>query len=365
MAPHGPHRPTAANRDLVSTEPTTISIAGAGAIAVVHALAAPSAGCQVIAVASAGGTSARHLAGQLDDQHRHRVDHVAVDALPAGADVLIVATPPESHAALALSGLAAGADVLVEKPFTTTLADDDRLVDAAAQATGEDRSGPILRCAENLLHAPAWRAITAHRATMGPLGHLSARTLQPPPTWGHFSAPLTSGGVLFDLGPHALALVMAMAGEPVAGVAARLSSTRADGADDDASVRLRFESGLVATVEVSWSNPDTEWSLQAASQTGVARWELSPDLVVELDGEPVGLVDRYPAATDAFLERAGYIDQLLDIARGDDTSQTPEQARDVLEVICAAYQSAGNDGADVELPFGGDRSLTPMQLWRR
>ncbi len=348
----------------VRATPTTIALAGAGGIAVVHALAAPSAGCQVIAVASAGGLSARHLAGQLDEEHRHRVDHVAVDALPAGADVLVVATPPDSHAELALAGLADGADVLVEKPFTTTLADADRLVDAATQVGGADGTGPILRCAENLLHAPAWRAITAHRATMGPLQHLSARTLQPPPTWGHFARPLTAGGVLFDLGPHPLALVMELAGEPVERAAAQLSSTRDDGADDAASVRLEFASGLVATVEVSWSSPDVEWSMQAASEHGVVRLELQPALLVELDGDPTDLVDRYPTAADPFLERAGYIDQLVDIADGNDTGQTPEQARDVLEVICAAYQSAGMNGADVALPFIGDRSLTPMQLWR-
>ncbi len=347
-----------------SAEDTTIALAGAGAIAVVHALAAPVAGGRVVAIASAGGASARHLAGQLDDQHRHDVRHVGVDDLPAGADLLVVATPPPTHAALALQGLAAGADVLVEKPFTTTLADADRLVDAAA-----DADGPILRCAENLLHAPAWATVTAHRATMGPLRHLSARTLQSPPTWGHFTEPLAAGGVLFDLGPHPLALVMALAGEPVVAVSAEMSSGRPDGADDDAQVLLRFRSGLEATVDVSWtagddepgtSSPQAEWALQAASDDGVVRLELYPEVLVELDGEPVDVADRHPDAADPLLERMGYVDQLAHL----DSSQTPEAARDVLEVICAAYESAGRSGAEVAVPFTGDRTLNPMQLWK-
>ncbi len=330
----------------------------------VHTLAAPSAGCRVVAVASAGGRSARHLAAQLGEQHSYDVAHVSVDELPAGADVLLVATPAEHHAELALAGLAAGADVLVEKPITTTLADADRLVDAAARAAGVDGSGPILRCAENLLHSPAWATVMAHRDRMGPLQHLSLRTLQPPPTWGHFGRPLASGGVLFDLGPHPVALVMELTGERVVGVAASLSSTREDGADDDASLRLRLGSGLTATLDVSWINPDAEWSLQAASADGVVRLELQPTLLVELDGEPVQVGDRYPEAVDPFLERAGYIDQLVDLTGGGRRGQTPGQARDVLEVICAAYRSAGIGGAEVALPFTGDRSLTPMQLWR-
>lgn len=316
-----------------------------------------------MAVASAGGTSARHLAGQLDDRHRHPVRRVSVADLPAGADLLVVATPPASHVELALQGLAAGADVLVEKPLATTLAQADVLVDAAT-AVG----GPILRCAENLLHAPFWAAVAPHRSAMGPLQHLSARTMQPPPTWGHFTRPLRAGGVLFDLGPHPVALVLATADEPAVSVAASLRSTRDDGADDDAVVRIRFASGLVATVEVSWTAPTVEWSLQAASARGVARVELSPEVLVELDGTPVPIADRHGDLVDPALERMGYVDQLRSMAgavHGDDVGgQTAGDARSVLEVICAAYASAGAAGADVDLPFSGPRDRTPMQLWR-
>jgi len=358
-------RPRRRSRSDSTNRPaTTIALAGAGAIAVVHALAAPSAGCRVVAVASEGGVSARRLAGELDDQHSHAVRRVSVEELPAAADLLVVATPPVHHAELALQGLAAGADVLVEKPFTTTLADADRLVDAARQA-----GGPFLRCAENLLHAPFWTAMASHRSEMGRLQHLSVRTMQPPPTWGHFSRPLTAGGVLFDLGPHALALVMELAAEPVVGVAAALTSGRDDGADDDASVRLRFASGLEATVEVSWTAPDTEWSLQAASADSVVRVELSPTLRLEIDGDAIPIPDRITGLVDPALERMGYVDQLRDMAAGvrgarPAGGQTPEAARAVLEVICAAYTSAGAGGTEVPLPFGGDRASTPMQLWR-
>lgn len=345
-------------------QPTTIALAGAGAIAVVHALAAPDARCRIVAVASAGGRSARHLAGRLDEEQHHAVRRVAVEDLPAGAGLLVVATPPASHAELALAGLAAGSDVLVEKPLTTTLADADRLVAAAATP-----DSPLLRCAENLLHAPVWRMATAHRSSMGTLRHLSATTRQPPPTWGHFLEPLSDGGVLFDLGPHPLALAMDLAREPVRGVSASMASTRDDGADDDASVQLRFASGLVATVDVSWVAAEVEWSVQAASEDGVVRLELAPEVLLELDGEPVDVAVRHPGAADPALERMGYIDQLRDTVAeadgsGQGVGQTPEAARDVLEVICAAYASAGTDGSEVPVPFTGDRTLTPMQLWR-
>lgn len=330
-----------------------VALAGAGYIAVVQALAAQAAGLRVTAIASKGGSSARHLAGELDARR------VRVDDLPAGADVLVVCTPPTSHVDLALQGLSGGAKVLVEKPLAPTLADADRLV--AALDGRSDRA----RCAENLLHAPFWRVVQELRPQLGPLEHLSLRTEQPPPDWGHFAEPLAAGGVLFDLGPHPIALALDLAGEPVVAVSAELSSTRDDGADDDATLRLHFASGLVAELRVSWTAPTPTWDVQAASAHGVLRIELLPDLLVEHDGEPVDVPTRHEAV-DPRLEQLGYIDQLLDLLAGsDDRGQSIDAARHVLEVICAAYLSAGRNGEATELPFAGDRTATPLELWRR
>ncbi len=201
------------------------------------------------------------------------------------------------------------------------------------------------------------------RAALGALSHLSLRTLQPPPDWGHFTQPLTAGGVLFDLGPHPVALALAAADEqPTGRVSATLSSSRDDGADDDAEVELTFASGLVATLHISWTAPEVVWDLQAASDTGVLRLELLPDVVLEHDGEPVTVARRHEVP-DPRLEQLGYVDQLLDLVGDATVGQTAEQARLVLEVICAAYASAGS-AEPVSLPFTGDRSATPMQLWR-
>jgi hypothetical protein len=41
-----------------------------------------------------------------------------------------------------------------------------------------------------------------------------------------------------------------------------------------------------------------------------------------------------------------------------------ELGRDILEIVCAAYTSAGRGGAWIELPFDGPRDRTPIALWR-
>jgi predicted dehydrogenase len=52
-----------------------------------------------------------------------------------GADAVTIATPPHTHAALALQAIAAGRHVLCEKPFARD-AEEGRRVLAAAQAAG-------------------------------------------------------------------------------------------------------------------------------------------------------------------------------------------------------------------------------------
>lgn len=331
----------------------TLAIAGAGWIAVVHALAAAAAGWRVTAVASAGGRSARHLAGELDARRVRPAD------LPAGADVLVVATPAQAHVDLAIQGLDAGAHVLVEKPLATSLADADRLVAAVARHGAPTR----LRVAENLLHAPAWRRWRAERPALGQLGHLSARTIQPTPTWGHFARPLPAGGALFDLGPHAVALVLEAAAAAPTAVRARLSSDRSDGADDHARVEIDFDTDVTASIEVRWGGNAAIWDVQAAGADGSLRLELLPNLELTRDGRSLHIDQRHDVV-DSRIEEFGYVDQLLDLLGDTDVGQDVGEARHVLEVICAAYASAGAGGSTVQLPFAGQRDAAPMELWR-
>ena len=64
------------------------------------------------------------------------VTHDSVDALFAdpAVDVVVVGTPPSTHAEITLAALAAGKHVVSEKPFALHLADVDRMLTAAAGA---------------------------------------------------------------------------------------------------------------------------------------------------------------------------------------------------------------------------------------
>jgi len=347
--------------------PTTLALAGAGHITIVHGLAAQAIpNVDITYVASRTRQSAQTRANQV------QAKTCTYEELPAGADVVIVATPPARHATDALHALAAGASVIVEKPLATTLGDADAMVQASSDAGGR------LGYAENLAFAPIVIAAQSAIKQLGPLRHLEVRSMQGRPDWGDFLRPEWGGGALFDLGVHPIAVALLMAGiqaengagggPSVDAVRARISGAADIEVDDYAEVELILSTGLVARVVASWKSAETQWDLQAASEDGVVRADLLPYLSLEVNGEPVALPEIPQSVEVPQLHQFGYVTQLNDFV--DDFAQETEPTigarfgRFVLEIVCAAYASASNDGQDIPLPFTGPRDKTPLELWR-
>lgn len=330
-----------------------LALAGAGTVSVLHAMAASAEQIPIVAVASRTPSIATERAEQVNGRA------VSFADLPAGADAVIVCTPVDTHAQFVLAALKAGAAVLVEKPMASTLTDADEIVAATA------RGGRLLY-GENLAHSPVVvRALELSRE-IGQLNFVELRMLAPHPTWGEFLNPQRGGGALFDLGAHSLALALLLAGDDqLVSVIGSLQSSPGIEVDDYAEVILLFRSGLQGRIEVSWRHPDTFWDMQASSDTGVVRAELLPLASIEHNGEPVAL-PNFPEGVVAPLTHLGFIEQLRDLQTVVD-GNTPQMdatfGRYVLEIICAAYASAGNGQTPVTLPFTGLRDRTPHQLW--
>ncbi|MGZ4758896.1 MAG: Gfo/Idh/MocA family protein [Acidimicrobiales bacterium] len=293
---------------------TSLAFAGAGRITVVHGLAARAVdGLAVTRVASRSPATAQERAGQVGATACRYED------LPAGADVVLVATPPARHAADALQAIGAGAKVIVEKPLATTLAQADALVEASAGA------GHALGYAENLAFAPIVVAAVALAGELGPLRHVEVSALQGRPDWGGFLEAAWGGGALFDLGVHPIAVALLLARAHDGG--------RPDGGGRVVSVRA----------------------------------ELVPHLLLERDGEPVALPPLPAGADIPQIHQFGYVAQLEDLLRdfahGREPVMSAAFGREVLELVCAAYASAGRGGQEVPLPFDGPRDRTPLELW--
>lgn len=366
--PARPFRPKAKERTVAhpgDDHRPTVALCGAGAASVLHGLAARHLGVPVVAVA---GRSALRTAERARE---FGAAAVAVEALPAGADIVLVATPPACHAEHTLRAVAGGARaVAVTAPLCSTLADADRLVGAADHA--------VLVYAEPLLHAPLVQRFADLAAGVGPLSYVEARAVQPAPTWSDAGSAAWGGGALFDLGVHPLAVLLAALGPdlPVA-----VSATVTPGGvsrpgdpvggvsrpgDTAATVRLRTAAGVTGVLRVAWQDGAVpQWDAQVAGERGVIRVELAPTPGLERDGVAVPVA--VPASTPEQLAGFGWVGQLrrlvADLPLG--RSAVPVAVgRQVLDVLCAAYASAGRSGAEEALPFTGPRTATPLELWR-
>jgi len=339
---------------------TKVALCGAGWVAAAHAAAARQLGLPIVAVASRTHASAAKLAEVAEARAVPYAD------LPAGADLVAVATPPQCHAADAIRMLEAGATVLLEKPLCRTLDEADRIVAAAAAHGGR------LLYAENLAYSPVIQRMVALAPRVGRVTNLEVRSLQGLPTWGGFTTDDWGGGALFDLGAHPLAVALLLAnaageGRPVA-VRAQLRGGDGHRSDEHADVHLRYSSGLIAHVVASWqAGPGPQWDAQLAGETGVVRAELLPVQSLELNGDDVAL----PTARGRLpmLEQLGYTAQwsalIDDVAAAREPIMSARFGREVLQITLAAYQSAGQRGNEVELPFAGPPDLTPLQLWHQ
>lgn len=120
----------------------------------------------------------------------------------SGADVALIATPPEFHAELALPYLLAGRSVLIEKPFAPTLADVEKLLDAARVGNARVLVGhmrrlyPAIQVAREVVRSGVIGDIRAVEAREG--GRWEWGAASP------YTVRSSFGGVLFDTGAHVL-----------------------------------------------------------------------------------------------------------------------------------------------------------------
>jgi predicted dehydrogenase len=171
---------------------------------------------------------------------RQELDHVLEDP---GVDAVVVATPPATHHALVKRALEAGKHVLVEKPLATTSADAHDLIAIA------EREDLVLMPGHTFVYSPAVNTVRA-LLTEGVVGEVYFIT----------SARMNLGkyqrdGVVTDLAPHDLSILMYWLDEPVVQVTCTACSVFQEGVPETAFMTLTFASGTTANIQVSWLAP--------------------------------------------------------------------------------------------------------------
>jgi predicted dehydrogenase/nucleoside-diphosphate-sugar epimerase len=160
---------------------------------------------------------------------------------PGQVDAVVVATPPTHHAPCAIDLLGRGLHVFVEKPMAVTAAEAEEMVRTADESGAVLAVGlyrrllPVTRLLRTLIEEETWgRPLRVDVEWGGMTAHASA-------TLGLLRKDLAGGGVLLDLGPHVLDLLVTLFAGPAEVLEFRDDSL--GGIEADCEIRLRLAHG--------------------------------------------------------------------------------------------------------------------------
>jgi predicted dehydrogenase len=217
-------------------------------------------------------------AAALAEEHGAAL-YEGIDALIADVDAIAVALPPNVQADIALRAARAGKHLLLDKPIAFTAEAAAEVVTAAAeqQVAGvvffTRRFMPqIQQFIDEVRGAGGWL-----EARIDHLGSI----FQPGNPFGASAWRQQSGG-LWDVGPHAVALIL-----PVLGPVDRVTALAGD--RDMTHVLLRHTGGAISTLTLSVDAPEALEREDAAfyGESGVADVPPVPWLPVEAFGRAV------------------------------------------------------------------------------
>lgn len=174
-------------------------------------------------------------------------------------DVVSVTVPTGLHHAVTMAALAHGAHVLVEKPITSTLAEADELIRAAAARGLTLTVGHIERF--NPAVAELQQRLAA--GDLGRIFQVQARRLSP------FPLHVLDVGVVMDLATHELDMMRYLLGSEVTRLFAETRRNLHATHEDMLSSILRFDNGVVGVLDINWLTPTKVRELRLTGERGM------------------------------------------------------------------------------------------------
>jgi predicted dehydrogenase len=269
-------------------------------------------------------------------------------------DLIVIASPNATHAPLAELAMRAGRNVVVDKPFTITVAEARRLADIAREK----------KVVLSVFHNRRWDSdfLTVRDAVraklLGRLVRFESRIDRYRPEvrdrWREVPGP--GSGLLYDLGPHLIDQALVLFGIPET-VDATVAKQRSGGRTDDFFHLVLRYGEMVATLEagslvsggsarftvhgelasLSKQKPDIqEDQLRAGAKASAADFGVDPDAAMIYEGAK-GETRAHEATRG---DQRGYYIALREALLGRAPNPvSPEQGATVMAIIEAAFQS--------------------------
>lgn len=294
-----------------------------------------------------------HLAA--DYARRHGVPRWTADARALIEDpevtAVYIATPPGSHLELALLVAAAGKPAYVEKPMARSHAECLRMIEAFERAgiplfvAYYRRALPRFTLVRSLLESGRIGRPTS-------LSYRYARSRDRAPAGWRLDPAVSGGGLLLDLGSHALDLFDWLLG-PLVDVSGTAARTDPDGrVEDVVAMRFRTTSGVPGSALWDFAGAGPyEDRVQIGGTEGTLRFAV-------FGGEPVRLEARggeeiFPAETPVHIQQP-LVQTVVDTLRGQgtcpSTGESAARTSRVMDEVLAGYYGGRGDAFWERLP---------------
>jgi predicted dehydrogenase len=331
---------------------------------------------EVVAVASATPDKAARFAKErgIPNAFDNYRDLLAMKEI----DLITVAIPNDLHAQVTLDAARAGKHIVCEKPLCKTLEEADQMIDECK------KHGVLLMYAEELLFAPKYvRAKTL--VDEGALGNVFlAKQMEehygPHMPW-FWDVNRSGGGVLLDMGCHSIEYTRWVLGKPkVKSVFATMGTfvhgDKTQGEDHSVAV-IEYEGNKIAIVENSWAKlGGVDDRVEIYGSRGHTRADLlRGNALTTYSNTGYGYAVEKAETTKGwtfttFEETWNYgfpqeMQHFVNCVLGKETPfETGEDGREVLKIIYAAYQSAG-EGRKIAWPYDPPKVEKPIDLWKK
>jgi predicted dehydrogenase len=236
-------------------------------------------------------------------------------------EAVVVATHVPTHAELAVRVLDAGKHCFVEKPLAQSVAEAERVVEAAHAA------GRVLMVGHLLEYHPGVERLKriAADGELGRIHYLYSNRL-------NLGKLRSDENALWSLGAHDVSVVLHLAEEEPVEVDARGESYMQPGIEDVVFCYLRFPSGLVAHLHLSWLDPHKERRFTIVGSKRMATFD---DMAIE---QKVTVYDK--GFDQDFSSFGEYIQRSGDIWSPRISNEEP------LRIECRHFLERVRDGAE-------------------
>jgi predicted dehydrogenase len=194
--------------------------------------------------------------------------------LDPSLDAVVIATPPNTHYSLCKRALQAGKHVLVEKPMAKTAAQARELKELA------DQRGLVIMPGHTFLYSPAVNKVRdlINDDAVGEVYFVTSSRMN----LGNYQPD----GVVCDLAPHDLSILMHWLNRPIVQVSASARNIFQENVPETAFITLTFEGGTTANIQVSWLAPRKVRQMLIVGSRRMISYDDT------LSDEPVRLYDR-------------------------------------------------------------------------